>query len=150
RSHGIEPTHIDGHGHCHMQPKLVPIVARIARHYGIRWARMPSEAIFYPGRPSRLVQKCLLNLLCRRGARLMSGDLRFPDRFFGFSDGGNLGLPSLNRILGRVSPGLNELMCHVGTGHDDPPFHIGYNWSRELETLTHYTKQQLLTGFGIE
>jgi len=149
-SHGIVPTHIDGHGHCHVQPALVPLVCRLAQRFQIRRARLPKEDFFYPGPPARMAQKWVLNAMCARGFWPLREGLRCPDRFFGFTDGGNLRAQALGRILARVPGGVSELMCHVGTEADDPPFHIGYNWRIELETVTRYTKDQLIAEFGIE
>lgn len=148
--HGIKPTHVDGHGHCHLQPILVPMVCRVAAEFGIRKARMPKEAYLYPGAPARMAQKWVLNAMCAKGAGQMRKGLRSPQNFFGFSEGGDLRPEALSRILARVPGGVSELMCHVGTEKDDPPFHIGYNWSNELQTITRYTKNQLKAEFGIE
>jgi len=148
--HGIKPTHLDGHGHCHLQPTLVPIVCRVAEKFGIRKARMPKESFFYPGPPARMAQKWVLNAMCAMGARQMRPGLKSPQYFFGFTDGGNLRAESLGKILSRVPEGVSELMCHVGTDKDDPPFHIGYNWSNELQTITRYNKKHLKADFGIE
>jgi predicted glycoside hydrolase/deacetylase ChbG (UPF0249 family) len=149
-AHGIAPTHLDGHGHCHMQPRVAPLVFAVAEKFGIRRSRLPREAYWYPGSAARMAQKWVLNGICARSHRLMRGRLRHPDHFFGFSDGGNLQIGALKRILSRVPEGLSELMCHVGTEADDPPFHIGYRWNDELRTITHYTKQQVAAEFGIE
>jgi predicted glycoside hydrolase/deacetylase ChbG (UPF0249 family) len=147
---GIVPTHFDGHGHCHLQPRLVAIVCRLAKEFGVHRVRMPREAWFWPGPPARMAQRWVLNAMCVSGARQMRRSLESPEHFFGFTEGGRLSPSSLRRIFAKTPAGLSELMCHVGTAEDDPPYHIGYGWRNELQTITGYTKQQLVGEFGIE
>ena len=33
-------------------------------------------------------------------------------------------------------------MCHVGLKDNDPPYNIGYNWKKELNTVTKYNKKK--------
>src|ERR1700730_2856202 len=40
---GIAPTHLDGHLHVHLLPQLSPILIRLAREFGIRHIRCPTE-----------------------------------------------------------------------------------------------------------
>jgi predicted glycoside hydrolase/deacetylase ChbG (UPF0249 family) len=149
-SFGIVPTHFDGHGHCHLQPRLVAIACRLAQEFGVRRARMPREAFLWPGPAARMAQRWMLNAMCVSGARQMRRSLKSPDNFFGFTEGGRLSPGALRRIVAKTPAGLSELMCHVGTADDDPPYHIGYRWRHELQTITGYTKQQLHREFGIE
>lgn len=149
-SHGVRLSHMDGHNHYHVHPRLIGVLARLSKDYSIPWIRLPAEALFHPGDPARALQKVMLTGVCRFDALFLKNKVSWPDRFHGFSEGGNMNRSRLLRILNNMKPGLNELMCHVGTENDDPPFHIGYHWLDELNTMTTFSKKQIRDQFGIQ
>lgn len=149
-AHGIRLTHLDGHNHVHVHPRLTDILARLARDYAIRYLRLPRERLAH-GKPNgRYLQKAILSGVCTWAALLLRARVSWPTGFHGFSEGGALTAHAIRRLLRRMDPGVNELMCHVGTENDDPPFHIGYRWLDELRAVTSFTKEQLLREYGIQ
>jgi len=145
----ITPTHLDGHNHIHVHPRLIPIILRLTEEYSIRWIRLPRDPLHWSG-INRTMQKLILNAVRGFDALLIKHRLRYLAHFHGFSEGGRINRPVLLQILGRLRPGLNELMCHVGAENDDPPCSIGYRWLDELYAMTSFTKEQLQDQFGIQ
>ncbi len=149
-SSGVSPTHLDGHCHVHVHPRLVNVLLRLTQDYSIRWIRLPRESLAHWGKFNRYIEKSVLTAVCHFDALLMKHKLYWADEFYGFSEGGNMNQSSLLHILNRMQPGLNELMCHVGTENDDPPFSNGYNWLDEFHAMTAFTKKQLKENYGIQ
>lgn len=145
---GIHPSHLDGHGHCHIHLALVPLVLKLTRKYEIPAVRVPSEPLGYygtQGTPTRYVSKVMVKLFCLYARRIWSPHLRSPDNFFGYMAGGKLNVRELDFILPRLRAGVNELMVHVGMSDDDP-FGLPYHWyADDFVTVTSQTKKQLLT-----
>ena len=148
-AHSIRPTHIDGHNHVHVHPRLAGIVTRLAREYSLKYIRLPRERLTYGRGVGRYLQKVMLALVCGLDTLTWRSSLRWPDEFHGFTEGGGLTREKVFNILRRLRPGVNELMCHVGTENDDPPFSIGYRWLDELNAIASFTKEQLQREFGI-
>ena len=148
-AHGIRPTHLDGHNHVHVHPRLAGVVTRLAREYSLRYVRLPRERLTYGKGVGRYIQKVMLALVCGLDTMTWKSSLRWPDEFHGFTEGGGLTREKVLGILRRLRPGINELMCHVGTENDDPPFSIGYRWLDELGAITSFTKEQLQREFGV-
>ncbi len=82
----------------------------------------------------------LLSMLSRmnRSAGFPSG-LKSPDFFWGISQTGFLDEQSLHHILGKLKPGVNELMCHPGYVDQTPrefPTRLLSQREIEMEALT--------------
>lgn len=146
---GIRLTHLDGHNHVHAHPRLAGIVTRLAREYSLNCIRLPRERLTYGRGVGRYLQKAMLALVCELDARAFRASLRWPDEFHGFTEGGGLTRKKLIAIFRRMRPGVHELMCHVGTENDDPPFSIGYRWLDELQAVTSWSREELQREFGI-
>jgi len=148
-SHNLRLSHVDGHNHVHVHPRLIRLILRLMQEYSIRNMRLPRESLAYEKGIGRYLQKFILAVVCGLDTLPMGQNVRWPDAFHGFTEGGRLDRDKLLRILRRLKPGVNELMCHVGMENDDPPFSIGYHWLDELGAVTAFTKNQLRTEYGI-
>jgi chitin disaccharide deacetylase len=102
---GLAPTHLDGHYHLHLLPRLFPIALRLARRFGIGVVRVPDE------RP-RDARTAVLWALARRAARTAPLLGRVHCR--GVADAGRLGLPAWTALLESLPPGVTEIVCHPG------------------------------------
>ncbi|MBV6394464.1 MAG: Chitooligosaccharide deacetylase [Anaerolineales bacterium] len=147
--HRIRLTHLDGHNHVHAHPRLAGIVTRLAREYSLCCIRLPRERLAYGRGVGRYLQKAMLAIVCELDVRTFRTALRWPDEFHGFTEGGRLTRETLTAILRRMRPGVHELMCHVGTENDDPPFSIGYRWLDELQAVTSWSREEVQREFGI-
>jgi len=150
---GIELTHLDGHGHCHAHPRVARRVLELAKRYGIERVRLPVEPIAWRSErisPSRLMDKMLVTIACPPARRMWAGKLRFPIRFYGFSEAGSVTQELVRRVADAAPPGVSELMVHVGVGNDeDDGFRTGYNWKGDLEAVTAFGKNEFQQQFHI-
>ncbi len=129
---GVSPTHLDGHKHMHVVPGVSAIVIRLAQRFGIRSVRCPVERAPNLGRLLRssqgartaiikqyLVGRGVSALAWRFRLHLDRAGLTCTNRFLGLSETGFFDTRSLLGMLGRVSEGATELMCHPGGVDDD-------------------------------
>ncbi len=122
REAGIAPTHLDSEKHVHLLPALLGVAIGLARDHGIRAIRAGAE----PGLCARLspanpqwYKAWVLAVLGRRARhRAVAAGRSSPDRVLGVLDGGRLDGERLRCLLGRVGPGVTELICHPG--YDSP------------------------------
>jgi predicted glycoside hydrolase/deacetylase ChbG (UPF0249 family) len=126
---GIKPTHLDGHLHIHILPRVSEIVVRLAREFGIVAIRCPLEPIRSILRPMKgdvahatskaAVQRravaLAVSFFARRfRKRLEKAGLMCPAHFNGTSRTGLLDLRGVKDILLSLPDGISELMCHPG------------------------------------
>ena len=147
---GIQPTHLDGHNHMHVHPRLSGVLKRIIKQTNITNIRMPFERISsYSNIASRVKKWTLASASLIAWFRL-NNVATYPKWFHGLSNGGSLNINILeDMLLKKVQPGINELMCHIGIDNDDPPFSIGYKWQNEFSAMTKYSKKEILSLYNI-
>ena len=140
-SAGIHPTHIDSHQHLHMLPGIFDIVLEAALGASIPVIRVPLErdGPGPRGLSMRAFQTWMLSRICAaRLGRVRQAGLHTPDWFWGLGVSGQMNEANLMETLGRLRPGVNEIMCHPGIS--DPAtaerYAWGYSWDDELAALT--------------
>src|SRR5688572_4338796 len=113
---GIRPTHLDGHQHVHLLPRVWPVVVELAREHGIAWVRMPSFAPLAEGRAGLIGLGLRLGLnVLRRGRRSALGALRSADMTPALGQSGRLTVERILRGLATVPAGaIAELVAHPG------------------------------------
>jgi hopanoid biosynthesis associated protein HpnK len=124
---GLVPTHLDGHKHFHLWPSFFATTLRVAREYKISAIRLASCPVLKSWPPFGLKRDRRFQMLKQYALglslSLMSrvnrfpvfpSDMKRPDYLWGVSQTGFLDERSLPQILDRLSPGVNELMCHPG------------------------------------
>src|SRR5262249_40851119 len=124
---GVRPTHLDGHKHAHLAPRVLSLVVRLAVEYGIRGVRCATEtnaALVSTIRANRGAAVALakqnvvgrgLSMLAARGRRgVRRAGLRSPARLVGVTETGFLGLDTLLCIIETLGDRATELMCHPG------------------------------------
>jgi hopanoid biosynthesis associated protein HpnK len=138
-SYGLPITHLDGHQHIHMLPKIRRIVSRLAQQYKIPAVRFPCERLqlymLWGGEAiSRLPPLLVLNALCRSAKHV---SVQRTDHFVGFFFGGRLNREHIRTVIEHLPhSGTCELMCHPGYADPASPYRTwGYCWSDELEAL---------------
>lgn len=152
--HGIRPTHLDGHCHCHAHPALAEVVVEVASRFRIPAARLPREALGHLGRVAptsarRYLEKVGLRWACRGAAAVWKDRLRFPQAFHGFMEGGRMSDRALAAVAASLRPGVAEVMVHPGVTDDDRPFDNGYRWTGDLAAVTRYTRAQFEERFSL-
>ena len=121
---GIEPSHVDTHKHTHVHPRVMNVVARVARDLGITRIRNPVESFGDSWRStegdgaSRIrdlaASTAVLSVASQFKAISAKYCLRSPDHFLGLAATGRLGAAALCRLIDAVPDGRTEIMLHPG------------------------------------
>lgn len=123
---GLRVTHLNGHQHLHLLPRIFRVVSRLAREYGIGYVRVVDErtAGGNAGVPRRMAIR-VLSLLGRRARASFTND-----HTLGVAAAGRLSdvVPLLDRV-----EGVTELVTHPGI--DVTGYGWGYDWNRETDAL---------------
>jgi predicted glycoside hydrolase/deacetylase ChbG (UPF0249 family) len=165
RAAGIEPTHLDGHKHVHMLPKLFPVALRLARKHGIACMRVALEtsslrAALAGGKSQNRsavwkqgAQAGGLKLLARDARKLAErAGIATADYFCGIAQTGELTRRGLEKLFAMLPEGTTELMCHPG--YDDAelrnsPTRLTTSRQHELEILTDRSIRNSVASKGI-
>lgn len=133
---GLRVTHLNGHQHLHVLPRLFALVARLAREYSIGYVRIVDD---HPS-GSRALAMRALSMLGRRARAAFTNE-----RTIGVADAGHL--RDVTPLLDHVD-GLTELVTHPGLGVSG--YAWGYDWDRETEALCDPRLPGELARRGIE
>lgn len=143
RSAGIEPTHVDTHKHTHCHPRVMNVVARVARACGISKIRNPVEDLHdswqstrpdVPGRILDFAASCAVRCIQSPFKSISSKyALRSPDHFLGLVATGRLDASALGRLIDSVPERATEIMLHPGFCDSDL-FQIDSRLHRQRET----------------
>ena len=129
---GLPVTHLNGHQHLHMLPRVRRVVERLAREYGIGYVRVVRDR----GGRARRLSIAALNAL---GDRLR--------RTIGVAEAGHLTAARLVELLEHVD-GVTELVTHPGVGVTAYP-HWGYAWDEETRALCDPRVREEIRARGI-
>lgn len=134
---GLSVTHLNGHQHLHLLPRIFRIVERLARAYAIGYVRIVDDF----GSISRPFQVGSLSALGRRCRR----EGLTNDRTIGVADAGHLRdvMPLFDHV-----EGLTELVTHPGIGVEG--YDWDYAWEDETRALTLPGLRDALDARGIE
>ena len=116
---GLPVTHLNGHQHLHVLPRIFAVVRRLAKEYGIPYVRTVNDF----GSRSRRVPMTILSALGRRARGSNT-------RTIGVADAGHL--TDVVPLLDHVE-GVTELVTHPGVGVDG--YGWGYDWDAETRAL---------------
>jgi predicted glycoside hydrolase/deacetylase ChbG (UPF0249 family) len=133
---GLRVTHLNGHQHLHLLPRIFAVVARLAREYGIGYVRIVDDR----GGSARGLSMSALSALGRRARAAFTND-----RTVGVAVAGHLQdvVPLLEHVQG-----VTELVTHPGvavSGYD-----WGYAWDAETRALCDPRLRDALATHGIE
>jgi hopanoid biosynthesis associated protein HpnK len=144
---GIRVSHLDSHQHVHLHPKLLPVVVRVARRFGVAAVRAARSVSPFSG-----IRPALLSLFSGRAARaLQAAGLRTPDASLGLADSGRLDERRLRALLHAVPDGVSELVCHPGVDGDSiaRAYPWGFRWDAETRALTAVGLREELVSRGV-
>lgn len=133
---GLRVTHLNGHQHLHLLPRIFGVVTRLAREFSVPYVRIVDDH----GGAARPLSMSLLSLLGRRARASFTND-----RTIGVSVAGHLDdvVPLLDHV-----EGVTELVTHPGvsvSGYD-----WGYAWDAETRALCAPGLREELARRGIE
>lgn len=141
-SSGVRVTHVDGHQHLHIWPRVLPLIISLCQKHHIRCIRVPEENMMYGKHLvnfARFVGKAGLTALATRARyKVIKAGMVTTDHFWGMMDGGKLTEIRLLDIISHLQPGFHEIMCHPGTDTNglSIKYGWGYEWEKELAGLT--------------
>lgn len=145
---GFQPSHINGHNHLHIHPRIRRTVSQLAVKYDIPWKRTPHERNFEQVGVARRAQQITLSFFCLLTAFVTDHNLNIPNQFFGFAVSGQMKREHLAKYLAKATSGITEIICHIGL-LDDAPSIDGYSWSSELQTITTMSKREAEDAFNV-
>jgi predicted glycoside hydrolase/deacetylase ChbG (UPF0249 family) len=138
---GLRPSHIDGHQHVHILPRVWPVVLELAERFSIPWIRIPRFEPLAEGRPSVVVTafRFGLNVLQSWRRRGGPGAPRSPDLTPALGFAGHLSAERILRALQHAPTGaIAELVTHPGVTSPEleARYRWGFDWSGESDALT--------------
>jgi len=132
---GLRATHLNGHQHLHLLPRVLTILEKLAKEFGIGYVRRVNDR----GGSRRRAAMAALNFLGRRAKGSN-------DYTIGVADAGHL--HDVEPLLDFVD-GLTELVTHPGIAVDAYP-HWRYEWDAETKALCEPGLRAALSERGIE
>lgn len=162
RAFGLEASHLDGHQHLHLLPRLFPSVIALAQRHGIRFVRgRISDPLAGTGTLARKISTLAINTVSRLNWSKIPGSSQVHMISFttvGFLQaGGSLTVSYLLSMLDhlRKDPGQSIVEVMLHPGHRDAETerrygHWGYQWERDLALLLDQTLPEALARRGIE
>ena len=137
-STGLKVTHLNGHQHLHVLPRIFEVTAKLAREYGIGYVRIVDDR----GGKARGAAMAALSCLGRRARKPGLTN----DHTIGVAAAGHL--DDIAPLFEHVE-GVTELVTHPGinvTGYE----HWGYAWDAETRALCDPRLREVLAQRGIE
>jgi hopanoid biosynthesis associated protein HpnK len=156
---GLTVWHLNGHVNLHLHPRIFPLVAELAREYGIPAVRLAREdwratlALAPDGPLPKIAQGLIFTLLCCRAERLArAAGLIYNDHLFGLLNDGRLTEPYLLGLVPLLQPGVTEIYCHPGLSADPElkRWAPDYRRQEELAALLSPRLREALAGAGVE
>ena len=135
---GLRVTHLNGHQHLHLLPRVFSVVARLAREYSVPYVRIVDDR----GGTARSVAMSALSTLGRRARNPAFTN----DRTIGVAIAGRL--EDVTPLLDHVER-VTELVTHPGI---DVTSYVAwrYRWERETRALCAPGLRAELARRGIE
>lgn len=135
---GLRVTHVNGHQHLHMLPRIFSIVERLAVEYHIPYIRTVRD---FGGRVP-LARRLAIKALSRFNNKGTN------DRTIGVANAGHLDTGTILELLDFVDS-VTELVTHPGIGVTRYP-HWRYEWERETRALCDPRLPEAIAAKGIE
>jgi predicted glycoside hydrolase/deacetylase ChbG (UPF0249 family) len=151
REAGIAVDHLDTHHHLGFLPVVGRAVEAVARHHGIAGIRSAVErpTLAWVTDPRRGIAAGVLTGLAWLTRRQLGARQHGPQSW-GYVESGRLDEIRILEIIGRVGPGLHEIICHPGeedaAAGEDPP---RYQRTAELASLTSAKVRRALAQRGV-
>jgi predicted glycoside hydrolase/deacetylase ChbG (UPF0249 family) len=137
RAAGIAVDHLDTHHHLGFLPVVGRAVETIAARHGVAGIRSAVErpTLAWATDPRRGFEAGLLTGLAWLTRRQL-GARRHGPQSWGYVESGRLDEVRILEIIGRLQPGIHELICHPGEEDDAPNEKSGrYQRTVEIEAL---------------
>ncbi|MDP4012407.1 MAG: ChbG/HpnK family deacetylase [Candidatus Nanoarchaeia archaeon] len=150
---GLKLTHIDGHQHIHVFPKIFKIIVKLAKEHEIDYVRLPHEKLalnrvmFSSIFNGQFAKKIILSSLSiNKRSLLTKNGLKTTDHFYGILSGKNLTYTKMAKVLKNVPEGITELVCHPGNEN----YSDYLDRVKERNILMHHNIKSLIKSLDIE
>ncbi|MBI4795780.1 MAG: hopanoid biosynthesis-associated protein HpnK [Deltaproteobacteria bacterium] len=156
---GLKIWFLNSHVNLHLHPRIFPVVAELAREYGIPGVRLPREdwrtalSLDSHGFFPKLAQGLIFAWLSRRARRLaQAAGLIHNDYLFGLLNDGRLTEDYLLGLVPRLQPGVTEIYLHPGLFADQELRRWGpcYQRQEELAALLSPRLKEALDDAGVK
>lgn len=147
---GLRLTHMNGHQHLHVLPRIFDLVLALAAEYRIGYVRVPTVAITGGTRAGRALSMRVLNAFGGSASRRSSRPSNVTT--IGIAEAGHLSSAKLIDLIDRLGSGKAELVSHPGRGDGDiaATYDWGYEWDLETAALCDPAVRAALTNRGVE
>ncbi len=152
---GLAVTHLDGHQHLHLLPRLFPLALSLARRFGVPFVRAPRADDPAAAGSSNFAGAARARLLALFGAAarrsLARAGFPEPPRVLGLAEAGGMTPERWERLLPRLpDDGTWEVVLHPGGDDAETParYRWGYRWPEESEALRGAGFRALLEAKG--
>jgi predicted glycoside hydrolase/deacetylase ChbG (UPF0249 family) len=151
RDFDLKIDHLDTGFHLGFLPAVGRTVERIARRHGVPGIRIAIEkpSLAWVVEAQRGALGAALGGLAWLTRRKM-GSLRHGPRTWGFIESGRLDEVRILEIVGRLDPGIHELVCHPAEASGPPPPRGARDPARELRALTSPLVRETIAHRGVE
>lgn len=148
--HGLRLTHLNGHQHLHVLPRIFDLVLRLADEYRIGYVRIPTASVPSGTALSRGVSMRVLSVFGERAARRASPGSRV--RTVGLPGAGHTSPSALVALIEDLEAGDTELVSHPGTDTSRiaDSYDWGYEWDQETAALCDPEVRAAIARHGIE
>jgi predicted glycoside hydrolase/deacetylase ChbG (UPF0249 family) len=157
RDAGFRVTHVDGHQHLHLLPRLFPVVLSLARLFEVPFVRAPRRGDPAATAGAAFAARARARLLSRFGEsarrQLARAGHPEPPRVLGLAEAGRMTLGRWKRLLNALpSEGTFEVVLHPGVSDEETreKYRWGYSWSEETEALESAELVTLFSERGVD
>lgn len=138
---GLKITHMNGHNHIHIFPKVIDAASRMAKKYNIKYLRLPIENKASKDSFAALIEK----LSKTAESKILKNNLKATDAFYGIDGMHNMNLGKFSEILKSLNEGTSELMVHPAyIDESGDKFHQSVQREKEIKLLTSSNVKQLI------
>ena len=152
RNAGLSVSHINGHQHLHVLPRVYDVVMRLAAEYGIAFVRTPVDRQPRHVPLARWLAVAALSRYARAARRRgpTCERARVGDGTIGIAQAGHLTVGRIAALLPLVG-GITELVCHPGLDERAiaTEFPWGYEWETETRALCDSELRRAIGQAGI-
>lgn len=147
-SSGLKITHINGHNHIHVFPKVIDAVLKLAKKHKIKYVRMPYE------KNIRLHKKGIASVISKflkpARSKMLKNKLKATDAFYGILNMHDMHFSKLSEILSTIGNGTSELMVHPAyINKKGDVFHQSKQRENEIRLLTSKKTMQAIKNLKI-
>jgi chitin disaccharide deacetylase len=147
---GLGLTHLNGHQHLHVLPRIFDLVLRLADEYGIGYVRIPTASVPAGTAWSRSVSMRVLSGFGENAARRSKRGSRA--RTVGIPGAGHMSASGLVALIEELDGGDVELVSHPGTetAMIAESYDWGYDWDQETAALCDPAVRAAIARRGIQ